>query len=56
MDGIPGYILSFNWWNRSPLDSYFKGAEESGVFLQSGDRVISSGTYLGILNQNIVTE
>jgi 2,4-diketo-3-deoxy-L-fuconate hydrolase len=56
MEGIANYGLSFNWWNRSPLDSYFKGAEESGVFLQSGDRIISSGTYLGILNQNIVPE
>ena len=53
MSGIPGYILSFNWSNRSPLDGYFRGAEEARLFLQKGDQVISSANYLGILDQRI---
>jgi 2-keto-4-pentenoate hydratase/2-oxohepta-3-ene-1,7-dioic acid hydratase in catechol pathway len=53
MAGLPGYIFSFDWSNRSPLEGYFKGAEESGAFLQKGDQVISSADYLGILYQTI---
>lgn len=54
MAGIPGYVLSFNWSNRSPLEAYFDGAEEAGVFLQEDDRVVSSAKYLGVLDQSII--